>query len=196
VFAYLPAGAPWDPYNLVPDHTKQLIYVADSDFLAVHVMTFDKDYLAPLLDSLGSLMGPNALAINAGPVPSLSSVSPPATATAGSPINAPLTLRDTSNNPLPDSYPIADEPPLYQITATGLRDGLPTTLTGFVSSSTLATITIPYAGAWNVTITSSLANPQTLHNGALQIAVDPASTDPLLCTSTFPTAITAGTPSP
>jgi len=192
VFAYRPAAAPWDPCNVVPDHTKQLIYVADFFYHKVHVMTFDMDYLAPLHDSIGALMTPNALAIKAGPLPSLSSVSPPATATAGSPINVPLALRDAYNNPLPDSYPIATELPLYQITATGLRDGLPTTLTGVVSSSTLATITIDSAGVWNATVTSSLTNPQTLHNGAFQIAVHPAPTDPASCEAEFENVLTAG----
>jgi len=192
VFAHEPAGDWWNPFNLVADHTKNLIYVADYQYHTVHVMTFDKDYLGPLHDSLGALMTPNALAIKAGPLPSLSSVSPPATAIAGSPINVPLALRDAYNNPLPDSYPIATELPLFKITATGLRDGLPTTLTGVISSSTLATITIPYAGAWNVTVTSSLANPQTLHNGAFQIEVKAAVTDPAECEAEFEQAITAG----
>jgi len=192
VFASKPAGVYWDPANITPDHTKQLIYVTDSYYNTVHVFTFTGDYLGPLHDSIGALIGPSSLAIRPGPLPSLSSVSPPATATAGSQINIPLTLRDAYNNPLPDSYPIATELPLYQITATGLRDGLPTTLPGVVSSATLATITIPYSGNFTISITSSLTNPQTLHNGAFQITVDPAPTDPLVCTSTFPSAVTAG----
>ena len=126
VFAYEPAGVPWGPVNLVADHPKQLIYVTDDLYHKVHVFTFDKDYFGHLHDSLGALMGPNALAIKAGPAPSLSSVSPPATATACSPINAPLTLCDASNNPLPDSDPIATEIPLYQITviASGVRENI------------------------------------------------------------------------
>jgi len=194
VFAYEAASDSWDPYNIVADHTKQLIYVADLLYHKIHVLTFDKDYLGPLHDSLGALVSPRALAIKSGPMPSLSSVSMPASATAGSPINVPLTLRDAYNNPLPDSYPIATELPLYQITATGLRDGLPTTLTGLVSSSTLATITIDYAGVWNATVTSSLTNPQTLRSGAFQIAVDPAPTIAAFCSASFSSAVIAGEP--
>ena len=121
-----------------------------------------------------------------------SGVSPPATATAGSPIDAPLPPRDASNTPLPDSYPIETDLPFYRIIATGLRDGLPTTLTGLVSSSTLATIIIPYVGNFIISITSSLTNPQILQNGAFQNSVDTAPTDPASSTTSYDRVITAG----
>ena len=201
VFAYRPEGGSWDPANVEVDAVKEIVYVADRNHHAIHVFTFTGVYMGHLTNSMGALTAPAAMALRPGPLPSLSSVTPTAYLSAGTPYQSTLTLRDSANSPLSPTYPLEAELYRYRITATGFIPGteIASTIEGTISlsnsSNTLtASLTIPYAGNFTVAVTEGLTNPQTLHNGAFQVTVNPAPTDPLLCASTFPTAITAGSP--
>ena len=199
VFADMPEGTFWDPYNVEVDAVKELVYVADLLYSAIYVFSFTGDYIGRPTNSMGALLSPNAMALRPAPLPSLSSVTPTASLTAGIPYQTTLTLRDSANSPLSPTYPLEAELYRYRITATGFFPGteIASIIEGTISlsSNTLtASLTIPYAGNFTVAVTEGLTNPQTLLDGAFQVTVNPAPTDPLLCASTFPTAITAGSP--
>jgi len=201
VFAYRPEGGSWDPANVEVDAVKEIVYVADRNHHAIHVFTFTGVYMGHLTNSMGALTAPAAMALRPGPLPSLSSVTPPASLTAGTPYQTTLTLRDSANSPLSPTYPLEAELYRYRITATGFIPGteIASTIEGTISlsnsSNTLtASLVIPYAGNFAVAVTEGILNPQTLRNGAFQVTVNPAPTDPAHCASSFPTAVTAGSP--
>jgi len=115
VFAYKPEGAFWDPYNIEVDTEKRLVYVADRTYNAVHSFAFSGDYMGHLTKLMGALLGPTAMALRAGPLPSLSSITPATSLTAGTPFQTALALRTHDNELLPNEYPVEDELYRYQV---------------------------------------------------------------------------------
>ena len=199
VFASMPEGTYWDPFYVEVDAVKGLVYVTDLVFNAILVFSFTGDYIGRPTNSMGALISPAAMALRPGPLPSLSSVAPTSSLTAGTPYHTALSLRDSANSPLPPTYPLEAELNRYRITATGFFPGteIASVIEGTISlsnsSNTLtASLTIPYAGNFTVAVTEGLTNPQTLHNGAFQVTVNPAPTDPASCEAEFEQVLTAG----
>ena len=189
IFAYSPAGVLWDPAGILVDELKQLVYATDVSYSRIHTFTTDGAYLGHLEESRGDLITPTFISMKPGSLAALSPISAPSSATAGVPIITNFTLHDRVNNPLPPPSP--DELTRYQAIATGYRDGLPTTLTGTVSSSS-ATITIPFTGFWMVHVMEGIKNPQNLFGSPYRITVHPAETDPTECEAEFEKVVTAG----
>ena len=191
-FADQPEGTDWDPYNLQVDEAKHLVYVADRTFSIIHVFSFGGDYFGHLAQNPLFLTLPDALAFKPGPLAAISPITPPSAATAGEPIITPFTLHDRANIPLPTNYNITKDLPRFRITATGLKDGLTTTIHGSVPSASEAHILVKFAGVWTVSITEGIKNPQNLFGSPYEIAVKPAETDPAECEAEFERVFTAG----
>jgi len=193
VFAFRPEGVPWGPYAINIDVAKSLVYVADYNKSIILTFTVTGEFMGRLAQQMTFLSKPTALAIRPGPLAPLSRVCPPATSTAGVPIDLPLTLLTSSNAPLSASYPISAELFRYQIVATGVRrDGSSTTLHGTVPTAALAELLIKYAGVWDVGITEGLTNPVHLGGSPFKITISPDVTNATFCTSSFSSRVTAG----
>jgi hypothetical protein len=103
---------------------------------------------------------------------------------------------------LRETYPIEEETHRYQIKAVGLIPGTQFTTdiygdvkfnhSAFTFASLTANVTVPYAGAWIVTVTEGLLNPQTLLGSPYEVQVNPAPTDP---TKTLSPALCSPSPS-
>ena len=188
-FAYSPTGSIWDPFNILVDNDKLLVYIADNDKSAVHVYGFDGTYFDRLEESSLFLANPSAMALKPGSLATISEVLVSDNATAGEEISIGMALRTAANDLY---YPSHDELDSFRISATGTRDGMTTSLQGTVTSASELGMMIKYAGVWNVSITEGIKNPQHLKNSPLQITVHPAETDPAECEAEFEQVIKAG----
>jgi len=185
----------WDPHNLVMDHDKQIMYVADNDFSAVHVFTFDGDSLGNLEENPMFLSNPVALAIKPGALAAISPIEPPAAAiaTAGVSIVTGMALRDRTNSPLPASSNMTNDLLRFHVSATGLNpEGFEITIRGVVTSASEANILIKYAGNWLISVMEGIKNPQHLLGSPYEITVEAAATAPAECEAEFDRVLIAG----
>jgi len=196
VFATKPGGSLWDPYSIVVDDVREILYVSDYTYNRVHVYSWKRTYLGAIDEFRGDLYSPQSMDIKPGPLAKLSPVSPPSSASAGVPFVTAITLRKSNNEDLPPSYPIEDELHRFQISATGFLTGTnhTTTITGEVLTAAAASIKIDFAGVWTVSITEGLLIPQHLHGSPYEIVLEPSPTDPQNCASNPPASATAGEP--
>jgi len=170
-FATQPEGTRWDPYDVRVDAAKQLVYVADRDYSAIHVFDYDGFYFGRLEKQARFLSNPSSLAVKPGALAALSPISPPTTATAGVEIITPLALHDATNSPLSPSYPITEELHRFLVVARGEREGSATTLHGSLVDAKTAAVVINFAGVWTVEITEGISNPQHLVGSPYEITV-------------------------
>jgi hypothetical protein len=135
-----------------------------------------------------------------GAYPPLSSTAVPDEAIAGAHIEIGVVLRDDANKNV--TAFTAAEAAYFTVRATGIlpQTEITTTIDGEVSlaktaspeTSLRATVTIPFAGEWEIEVTHGNKNRQHLRNSRSKVRVIHAHTDPASCTAEFPTAIRAG----
>ena len=114
-----------------------------------------------------------------------------------------VTLKDRMNVKIASGYPIEDDLSRYCVKATGLvpnthyslkvpgrvtfsDDGDPARI------SLKASVVINYSGNWSISITEGIENPVPVRGSPFFIRVLPAAIDPLSCTTTYSSALTAG----
>ena len=68
VFANKPENTYWDPMALLVDEDKQMLYVGDNKFAAVHVFGFDGSYGGHVEEKKGFLISPSSLAMKPGKI--------------------------------------------------------------------------------------------------------------------------------
>ena len=194
-FAQRPENAKWDPFALLVDEVRKIVYVSDHDYHKIHMFRYGGGYLGRLEEKSGDLVNPSSMAIGPGVYPPNCVVALQTTATAGSTIELPLVLRDHLNH---DLDPAADHVSRFRVYATGIISGttnavtIEGTTTISPDSTLTAALAIPYAGLWEVTATGGVANPQQMSGSPFQITVHPATTDPSNCEAEFDNLITAG----
>jgi hypothetical protein len=105
VFAERPLGAYWDPWGLLVDNEKRVVYISDYTNSDVFVFSFDRDFLGPLASKRGSLNSPAGMAIRPGLYAPLSPASTPDTEVAGSKITSSLLLLNRLNDTVSSSHP-------------------------------------------------------------------------------------------
>ncbi|GMI27954.1 hypothetical protein TeGR_g5798, partial [Tetraparma gracilis] len=109
----LPEDISWFPKFILVHGEKEVVYVISSTGLysGVYAFTLDGWYVGTINE--GSV--PSSLTLRPGPYAGLSSVSPPASATAGDPVVVPITLRDDLNRLIPAEYPLVNETSRYSM---------------------------------------------------------------------------------
>jgi hypothetical protein len=124
VFAYMPQGTEWDPFNVLVDPIKRLVFVTDFLFSVVLVLDFDGAFLAPLASSRGALMQPTAMAQRPGLYAPLSPSHPPSSLpAAGERIEVALAMMDAYNSTVPNSHPTSAHDLALKVSATGYITG-------------------------------------------------------------------------
>ncbi|GMI20062.1 hypothetical protein TeGR_g14243, partial [Tetraparma gracilis] len=205
VFAYQPQGTEWDPFNVLVDPIKRLVFVVDRSYSDVLVLDFDGSFLAPLASSRGALVQPFAMAQRPGLYAPLSpSHSPSSLPAAGERIEVALAMMDAYNSTVSNSHPTSAHDLALEVSATGYITGtnFTTTIAGEIMydknspahASLTASVVIPYAGDWSVEVTQGTYNVQNFLGSPHMITVAPAATDPDSCVVEIPggRSITAG----
>jgi hypothetical protein len=134
VFAHEPQGIDWDPYSILVDPIKRLVFAVDMLYSGVWVYAFDRTFLGPLVSSRGTLIQPSAMAQRPGLYAPLSLSSPPSSLpTAGERSEVALVMMDAYNSTVSNSHPTSVHDLALNVTATGLnRDGFDTTVDGII----------------------------------------------------------------
>jgi len=192
VFAYRPEGVYWQPWGLLVDELKKLVYVTDDEQSIVHVFSYDGGYFGHFADQAMFLSKPAGLAIKPGPLAAISPITPPSSAIAGEPIVTNMDLRARDNKPLSSTYNITGELSRYQVTATGMKDGLAITIRGVVPSASEARVVVEISGVWEISVREGIKYPQNLHGSPFKIEVKAAETDPASCVTEFTRDVIAG----
>jgi hypothetical protein len=104
VFARGASGGYWDPWGLLVDDEKRVVYVSDFSGAGVFVFSFDRDFLGSLASTKGALTSPAGMAIRPGLYAPLSPASTPDTEIAGSTIVSPLLLLNRLNDTVSSSH--------------------------------------------------------------------------------------------
>ena len=73
----------WDPFGLLYDEGKNIIYVSDKDNQKIHIFDTDRNFISRLEQQTGDLSFPTGMAIQPGIFAPLSAVIPPSSATSG-----------------------------------------------------------------------------------------------------------------
>ena len=193
-FAFKPEGVPWDPYALVVNEEKRVLYVTDRTNAIVHAFAFDRSYLGRVEKRRNFLEDPVALAIRPGRFAPLStSTAVVGTVTAGELVTIPLSIMDDSNNEI--ALAETDVSRLH-VKGTGQIIGTEhsVTIDGEVTkeSDVLAKIALPYAGTWIASLSDGVLNDQQFKGSPFEIVVVPAATDPAFCLPLFSGSVTAG----
>ncbi|GMI23079.1 hypothetical protein TeGR_g9797 [Tetraparma gracilis] len=205
VFADKPQGTEWDPRNVLVDPIKRLVFVVDNFFSDVLVLDFDGAFLAPLASSRGALMQPTAMAQRPGLYAPLSPSHPPSSLpTAGERIEVALAMMDAYNSTVSNSHPTSAHDLALEVSAYGYITGtnFTTTIVGEIMynknstahASLTASVVIPYAGDWIVSVTQGTYNVHHFLGSPRLITVAAAATDPASCAVelTVGRSVTAG----
>ena len=124
VFAFQPQGTEWDPFNVLVDPIKRLVFVVDNFYSDVLVLDFDGTFLAPLASSRGALMLPSAMAQRPGLYAPLSPSHPPSSLpTAGERIEVALVMMDAYNSTVSNSHSTSAHDLALEVSATGYITG-------------------------------------------------------------------------
>ncbi|GMI24899.1 hypothetical protein TeGR_g14185 [Tetraparma gracilis] len=203
IFANEPQGSPWDPIDVLVDPIKRLVFVVSNYYSDVLVLDFDGQFLAPLTSSRGALMHPDAMAQRPGlfaPLsPSLLLSSLPA---AGERIEVALVMMDAYNFTVSADHSTSAHDLALEVSASGYITGtnFTTTIEGEIlynkdspaHASLTASVVIPYAGDWSVSVTQGTYNVQHFLGSPHLIKVAPAPTAPANCEADFPILVKAG----
>jgi len=169
-FAVRPENSNWDPYALLLDEDRKVVYVSDYNYHKIHMFRYDGEYLGRLEDESGALVNPSSMAIGPGMYTPNCLVTPQTTATAGSTIELPLALRDQLNQDFNSEYQISR----LQVLGSGTLPGteFEFTIPGNVTHDPyMASLAIEYAGVWTVSVTGGLANSQNFAGSPLEVTV-------------------------
>ncbi|GMI19877.1 hypothetical protein TeGR_g9691, partial [Tetraparma gracilis] len=205
IFADQPQGTDWDPTNVLVDPIKRLVFVVDLFYSDVLVLDFDGAFLAPLASSRGALMLPRAMAQRPGLYAPLSPSHPPSSLpAAGERIEVALSMMDAYNFTVSNSHPTSAHDLALEVSASGYITGtnFTTTIAGEIlydknspaHASLTASVVIPYAGDWSVSVTQGTYNVQHFLGSPQVVTLAPAGTDPASCVVEIPNgrSITAG----
>ena len=176
------------------------MYVSDHDYMKIHAFFFDGTYLGRVEETEGNLGAPADFTIYEGAFPPLSTFELPASNTAGTDIVVPLQLNNHRDLPIAPEFP--SPPASYTLEATGTLPGtnFTSTITGSVAQDELASsatslsasLNIPFAGTWEVSVKGGTSNPQSFLDSPATVTILAAPTDPSSCTTTFANIISAG----
>ncbi|GMI52694.1 hypothetical protein TeGR_g10722, partial [Tetraparma gracilis] len=166
VFADQPHGTFWDPFNMLVDPIKRLVFVVDYLNSDVLVFDFDGQFLSPLASSRGALIQPRAMAQRPGLYAPLSPSHPPSSLhAAGERIEVALAMMDAYNSTVSNSHPTSAHDLALEVSATGYITGtnFTTTIEGEIlydknspaHASLTASVVIPYS----FSVTGDLACP-------------------------------------
>jgi len=193
-FAFKPEGVSWDPYALVVNEEKRVLYAADRTNAIVHAFALDRSYLGHVEKRRNFLEDPVALAIRPGPFAPLSTMmAAVGSVTAGELVTIPLSIVDDSNNEI-----ALAETDVSRLRVMGIGQITGTeyfaTIDGEVTkeSDVLAKITLLYAGTWVASLSEGVLNDQQFKGSPFEIVVVPAATDPAACSTEVNGTITAG----
>jgi hypothetical protein len=124
IFANKPHGSFWDPYNLLVDPIKRLVFVVDYSYSSVWVLHFDRTVFGPLASSRGDLVQPTGMAQRPGLYAPLSPSHPPSSLpAAGERIEVTLVMVDAYNATIPDAHPTSAHDLALEVSATGYITG-------------------------------------------------------------------------
>ena len=193
-FAFKPEGVSWDPYALVVNEEKRVLYVADRTNAIIHAFAFDRSYLGHVEKRRNFLEDPVALAIRPGLFAPLSTMAAAVgTVTAGELVTIPLSIVDDSNNEIALAETDVSR---LRVKGTGQITGTEydVIVDGEVTkeSDVLAKIALPYAGTWVASLSDGVLNDQQFKGSPFEIVVVPAATDPAFCVPSFSGSVTAG----
>lgn len=73
----------WDPFGLLYDEDKNVVYVSDKDNHKIHVFDTNGNFVSRLEQQTGDLSFPTGIAIQPGIFAPLSAATPPSSATSG-----------------------------------------------------------------------------------------------------------------
>ncbi|GMI53207.1 hypothetical protein TeGR_g7560, partial [Tetraparma gracilis] len=189
VFADKPRGMFWDPCNVLVDPIKRLVFVVDNLYTDVLVLDFDGAFLAPLASSRGALIQPRAMAQRPGLYAPISPSHPPSSLpAAGERIEVALAMMDAYNSTVSNSHPTSAHDLALEVSATGYITGtnFTTTIAGAIlydedspaHASLTASVVIPYAGDWSVSVTQGTYKLYLFHtNTQRKVAGSPIGFD-------------------
>jgi hypothetical protein len=101
VFAESPHGDYWDPYGMLVDDERRVVYVSDSTNSDVFVFSFDRDFLGTLASTKGALNTPAGMALRPGLYAPLYPAATPDPANARSPVGNPPRHHNPRASPPP-----------------------------------------------------------------------------------------------
>ncbi len=177
--------------SITVDDEKEIVYIGDNNHAVVWIYDFEGSYLGKVNDKPGGLSSVSGLAIKpSSSYPPLTTLTSPQNGTAGAAFNITVNLHDSLGKSI-SSDKVKEVLHRYSIIASGevtpygSTVPLDTEIEGNVfikkSGEMIASITLPYAGLWSITVTEGIIVKQDMQGSPFLITVSPSKTDPALC---------------